>query len=123
MVFLMQNSCVMLFSPCLHALTFSTPEPRQFPAGTQKPALAGFTVILANTSLGGLKRYPGIRFTVTSPSYSAYRDLGNRARRWLIFAGTNGILYTSSAVSGFTGNQQTGFTKNCSFLARYCLIN
>lgn len=75
--------------PCLHPLTLSTPEPKQFPAGTQKPALAGFTVRLANTSLGGMKRYPGIPFTVTSSSYRAYRDLGNRVRYWLIFAGTN----------------------------------
>lgn len=42
--------------PCLHMLTLSRPEPRQFPEGTQKPALAGFTVILAKTSEGGTKR-------------------------------------------------------------------
>lgn len=42
--------------PCLHTLTFRIPEPKQFPAGTQKPAFAGFTVSLAKTSLGGTKR-------------------------------------------------------------------
>ncbi|KAG7257181.1 hypothetical protein CRUP_032771 [Coryphaenoides rupestris] len=43
-----------------------SPEPRQFPAGTQKPALSGFRVWLANTWLGGTKRYAGMPFTVTS---------------------------------------------------------
>lgn len=53
-------------SPCLQPLMLSRPEPRQFPAGTQKPALSGFRVWLANTWLGGTKRYAGRPFTVTS---------------------------------------------------------
>ena len=69
-------------SPCLHGLTLSTPEPRQFPLGTQKPALSGFTVRLANTLLGGEKRYPLSSFTVMSSTYVAYRDLGRTQVFW-----------------------------------------
>lgn len=65
---------LLLFSPNVSFIE-TIPEPRQLSAGTQKPALDGFTDELANTWLGGAKRYPGMPFTTTSFSNTAYMDL------------------------------------------------
>lgn len=54
--------------------------PGQLPAGTQKPALAGFTDVLANTMEEGTKRNVGTPATVPELSYTRNRDLqGSRA--------------------------------------------
>lgn len=67
--------------PCLQTLMLSTPVPGQFPAGTQKPALAGFTEVLANTMEEGTKRNVGTPATAPELSYTRNRDLqGSRAR-------------------------------------------
>lgn len=52
--------------PCRQTLTLRTPFPRQSPAGTQKPALLGFTSGGASTSEGGAKRKAGMPFTSVS---------------------------------------------------------
>lgn len=67
--------------PCLQTLTLSTPVPGQLPAGTQKPALAGFTEVLANTMDEGTKRNVGTPATAPELSYTRNSDLqGSRAQ-------------------------------------------
>lgn len=58
--------------PFRQGLTFRRPVPRHSWGVTQKPALSGFSTLLARTERGGVKRYAGIPFTFTSFSKSMY---------------------------------------------------
>lgn len=66
--------------PSRHTLTLSTPLLRHSLAGTQKPALAGFSLGAARTSAGGAKRKAGIPFTSVSCRYPRWIDLHTRKR-------------------------------------------
>lgn len=58
--------------PFRQGLTLRRPVPRHSWGVTQKPALSGFSTLLARTERGGVKRYAGIPFTFTSFSKSMY---------------------------------------------------
>lgn len=81
--------------PSRHTLTLSTPLLRQSPAGTQKPALAGFSSGAARTSAGGAKRNAGIPFTSVSVTYPRWIDLntGHTEDAWMTFVHKGALAF------------------------------